>query len=140
MSIWNTGNTSVNSISGTSMASPGVAGLVAYFLSLYPTTFIPTEADFLAAGLASPFETRRTHQIVLDSVKSALGYKVAGGKGKLPDILPPAVMKKAIERVGTKGILTSMPPETKNILVFNNATSCVCFVLRRRTLTSTSSL
>jgi hypothetical protein len=65
---------------------------------------------------------------------------VAGGKGKLPDILPPAVMKKAIERVGTKGILTSMPPETKNILVFNNATSCVCFVLRRRTLTSTSSL
>jgi cerevisin len=109
LSIWNTGNTSINTISGTSMASPGIAGLVAYFLSLYPTAFSPSEADFIAAGYPSPFETRRTHQVVFDTVKSALGYSVSAPKGKMPEILPPQVLKKALTRIATKGILTVRP-------------------------------
>ena len=36
LSTWNTGPYAVNTISGTSMASPHIAGLLAYFLSLQP--------------------------------------------------------------------------------------------------------
>ena len=67
LSTWNEGPNSINTISGTSMASRAssvatvssdaaahVAGLTAYFLSLYPTVFSPKSEDYLAAGEAIP--------------------------------------------------------------------------------------
>ena len=41
LSIWIGSNTATNTISGTSMASPHVAGLAAYFISQYSTEQSP---------------------------------------------------------------------------------------------------
>lgn len=45
LSIWNTGNTSTNTISGTSMACPHVAGWAAYVLEIYGTETLPLKSQ-----------------------------------------------------------------------------------------------
>ncbi|KAG0165489.1 serine protease [Apophysomyces sp. BC1034] len=73
-SVWRGSNTATNTISGTSMASPHVAGLAAYFLSLQESETTPDE------------------------------------------------IKKMILSLATKGILTQIPEDTPNLLVFNDET------------------
>jgi subtilisin family serine protease len=51
-SAWHTGNTATNTVSGTSMASPHVAGLAARYLSAAPTA-VPTQVMDALIGYAT---------------------------------------------------------------------------------------
>ncbi|KAM0793080.1 hypothetical protein ACM66B_000563 [Microbotryomycetes sp. NB124-2] len=115
-STWNTGNNAVNTISGTSMASPHVAGIAAYFLSLYPDSFNVETQEFV--------DTPKTSFI--GSAQAFFGFgqtKVdASVVGDKP--LSPRALKKAIQKVATKNAVTGVLPQgTPNILIFNNYTS-----------------
>ncbi|KAJ6573411.1 peptidase S8/S53 domain-containing protein [Mycena vulgaris] len=91
--------------SGTSVASPHAAGMLAYLLSLYPSeTFDPELEMTPRAG-----ETQRAF---------ALAYLVA--HAALPRW---AALKKALLTLASKGKLSGLPAETVNLLIFNNATT-----------------
>jgi len=139
LSTWNSGNRSTNSISGTSMASPHICGLGAYFLSLYPTSFAPTAEDYLLAGEAVPFHLSANRdsslsaiswpsQFVFGKLREWTGFGSAPAKTakKSHDhTVTPKVLKQAIVRLSTKGILEDLPAQTVNLLAFNNYTSSV---------------
>lgn len=130
LSTWNGGNNTINTISGTSMAAPHIAGLTAYFLSLYGEEFQPSKADYIAAGVPVPgsAEERRLAEKKL-SWWSKGHQLVFGSHGKPDDDAPaitpldPKVLKKAMIRLSTKDILTEIPDDgTPNYLAFNNYT------------------
>ena len=81
-STWIGSKYAINTISGTSMASPHVAGLLAYFLSLQP--------------------------------KSDSGFFSE---------LKPAQLKKNMISVGSQGVLSDIPSDTPNILIYNGGGS-----------------
>lgn len=137
LSIWNSGPKSTNKISGTSMATPHIAGLTAYYLSLYPSgEFAPSQEDYDAAGVPMPgsaeereLEARerslfnRGKQLVFGGLFGNGGENkpvlVAGSKP-----LDPKVLKKAMLRLASKNMLTQIPDDgTPNLLAFNNYTS-----------------
>ena len=124
--------TATTTMSGTSMASPHVAGLLAYLLSLYPhKTFNPD----LTPDLASAMQTHVSFGDVYKVAHSALpGWLsaflppprlLADVVAPIPDepTLTPLQLKKALLALSTKGVLSSLPDETPNLLVFNNATT-----------------
>lgn len=100
------------------MASPHVCGLMAYFLSLYPVTFSPTAEDYMLAGVESPFEVQssgffaQTKQTILGTLGQWIGYqpmtmqKSHSSKPKHPDVISPKVLKQALIRIATPGVLT----------------------------------
>ena len=77
-STWIGSKYAINTISGTSMASPHVAGLLAYFLSLQP--------------------------------KSDSGFFSE---------LKPAQLKKNLINIGSQGVLSDIPADTPNLLIYN---------------------
>jgi cerevisin len=79
-SAWIGSRTATNTISGTSMASPHVAGLIAYFLGLEPDC----QSEFYTEAVS------------------------------------PNKIKDDIIRFSTKSVLSKVPADTKNLLVFNN--------------------
>jgi len=81
-STWIGSNYAINTISGTSMASPHVAGLLAYFLSLQP--------------------------------KADSGYFTE---------LKPAQLKKNMIAIGSCDVLSDIPSDTPNILIYNGGGS-----------------
>jgi len=81
-STWIGGKYAINTISGTSMASPHVCGLLAYFLSLMPKT---------------------------DS-----GYYAQ---------IEPSQLKKNIIRIASQGVLSDIPSDTPNLLIYNGGGS-----------------
>ncbi|CAD6568831.1 MAG: serine protease [Cyphobasidiales sp. Tagirdzhanova-0007] len=130
LSTWNSGNTSTNKISGTSMAAPHIAGLTAYYLSLYPLGgFSPSEEDYKMAGVPLPAESAQSE----DSDRSLFskGRQVIFGglfgQQKQPSalkVLDPRVLKQTMLRLSTKNILSQIPADgTPNYLAFNNYTS-----------------
>lgn len=132
LSTWNTGNRSVNTISGTSMASPHIAGLTAYYLSLYGTgEFAPTQADYEAAGLAYPGSFEEVSARSLEGLFSRGRQLIFGSGGRKAEYagaaakpLDPLVLKKAMIRLSTKDALAGLPNDgTPNYLAFNNFTS-----------------
>ncbi|KAI8333100.1 peptidase S8/S53 domain-containing protein [Chlamydoabsidia padenii] len=72
LSIWNTNKYATNTISGTSMASPHVAGLAAYLLSLEES----------------------------------------------PNVTPKEIKDKII-KLSSRGVLSNIPSDTPNLLIFN---------------------
>jgi len=81
-STWIGSPYAINTISGTSMASPHVAGLLAYFLSLQP--------------------------------KADSGYFTE---------LKPAQLKKNMIAIGSQGVLSDIPSDTPNLLIYNGGGS-----------------
>ncbi|GAA5943913.1 S8 family peptidase [Sporobolomyces koalae] len=110
LSIWNSGPRSTNKISGTSMASPHIAGLAAYMLS----TDWAKNAAFADAQ---------------ELLESTPGYKqLFFGTRNAPvpkePVVSPKTLKKAMIKVATKGILSGdIGSGSPNLLSFNNYTT-----------------
>lgn len=131
LSTWNTGNTSTNTISGTSMASPHVCGILAYYLSeqdvksVAPTfasqtanslfRFLPLQESLAVAAY------KATQWIFGGAVAEEAKNVYAAGLPILTAMSPDS-LKTLIEKVATKGALHDLDSTTVNLLVFNNAT------------------
>lgn len=87
---------------GTSMASPHVAGLVAYFLSIYPHwSFDPQ--------LMSEDDFTREEKTIRPLIPMTSG-------------LTPERLKKVILHLASRGKISGLPPSTPNLLIYNNLT------------------
>ncbi|THH26714.1 hypothetical protein EUX98_g7474 [Antrodiella citrinella] len=133
------GSTSATTtMSGTSMASPHTAGLLAYLLSLYGTeTFSPTVTpDLVPSALSSPSlispSVSHAYSIAHSSIPSWLAaflpppslVEAVAPTPKEPQTLTPKQLKAALLSLATKDVLTdALPAGTPNLLIFNNATS-----------------
>ncbi|GAA5980137.1 hypothetical protein JCM10908_001547 [Rhodotorula pacifica] len=117
-SIWNTGNRSVNSISGTSMASPHIAGLAAYLLG---TEWAANASKEEALALQAEAKAST-------SFATALGQIAFGQQrpfvGKPEDhLLSPKALKKHMIEIGTPKVLTDIGDGSPNVLSFNDWTA-----------------
>ncbi|KAK9899261.1 hypothetical protein P389DRAFT_141798 [Cystobasidium minutum MCA 4210] len=134
LSTWNGSPRATNKISGTSMATPHIAGLTAYYLSLYPSgQFSPSAEDYAAAGVPVPGsaeerELEERERSLIDKGRQLVFGDLFGKAARKPTIagqkpLDPKVLKKAMLRLATKGALSQLPDDgTPNLLAFNNYT------------------
>ncbi|KAI0001035.1 peptidase S8/S53 domain-containing protein [Russula vinacea] len=134
LSTWIGSNIAQNTISGTSMASPHTAGLLAYLLSIYPSvTFDPSTSSLIPLELNAQRPFTGSFTRLYESVYNVMpgwvsGFippprlieAVAGSSEVKP--LSPADLKTALIGLASKGLLTSMPEDTVNLLAFNNFT------------------
>jgi len=134
-SAWIGGRDAENTISGTSMASPHIAGLLAYLLSLYPTKdFSPESFEETVPQLFAETATQ------LYPVFGAFQRFYAIARAVLPtcvvDLLPASeinapipspisgvALKRLLISLATQGKITDLPAGTPNLLAFNNATA-----------------
>lgn len=127
LSTWSPGNSSSNTISGTSMASPHVCGLLAYLLSIHGTeTFTVFDSDE-ASGMTVPADLYSTAYSFLPRVAQAFLPKPSAASfaptPKDPATLTPAKLKTALIKLASKGVIADLDNKTANLLVFNNATT-----------------
>ncbi|TFK83434.1 hypothetical protein K466DRAFT_665835 [Polyporus arcularius HHB13444] len=134
------GSTSaVTTMSGTSMASPHTAGLLAYLLSLYPSkTFNPnavpdlvpqamTEQVFSASTVSGVYAL--AYSVMPSWVSTflpppALVEDSSADAPVPPPSLTPKQLKVALLALSTENaLLDALPSGTPNLLIFNNATS-----------------
>lgn len=138
LSTWNGGNDTSNTISGTSMASPHICGLLAYLLSIHGTeTFTILEGDSANTEAAGFYA--RAYSLLPRLVQAVLPVPVGMGTpltlwpvGEDEDVdvtrpvpakeITPAKLKKALIGLASPGMLTGLPAGTPNFLAFNNAT------------------
>ena len=125
-STWNSGNESTNTISGTSMASPHICGLLAYLLSILDDSVTSPQAAGIYARAFSLLP--RLVQAVLPVPAGApLDTSPTGNDLRRPippknnGTLTPALLKKALIALASPGMLTDLPSGTPNLLAFNNA-------------------
>ena len=83
-------------LTGTSMATPHVAGLIAHFLSAYPSRYF------------NPYASSEYDYFHTDSMDR---------------IVTPLAMKRALKEMSWRGLIAPLPQDTPNLLVFNNFTA-----------------
>ncbi|CCV00614.1 unnamed protein product [Malassezia sympodialis ATCC 42132] len=130
LSTWNAGPRSTNVMSGTSMATPHVAGLMAYMLSIYGTEDFGLVAEppqhtwrawvhALSRMMPAPFQVLlRSHETLWPAMEVP-GAAVRSVESRLT----PAQLRRAMRSMATAGALTDLDPDTINKLAYNNATS-----------------
>jgi len=150
LSTFKGSETAITTLSGTSMAAPHIAGLLAYFLSIYPSkTFDPTfdTADRLVAiesqrVLSTPFSESASPSSLYAMAHRALPSFISSylpapefidavmqharddaAPIPKPDTLTPAQLKQALLALASPGLLADLPEQTTNRLAFNNATT-----------------
>ncbi|KAH7334794.1 protease [Rhizoctonia solani] len=139
LSTWIGSDTATNTISGTSMASPHTAGLLAYYLSLHGTaTFNPKISEnslvsnwnptgaimaILPGWMTAFIPASFVEQSMPASVSSESFYN-ADGTLDVTQFggITPAQLKSALIEIGERNKLADLPPNTINLLIFNNAT------------------
>ncbi|KAL4400467.1 proteinase B [Malassezia pachydermatis] len=133
LSTWKEGPRSVNTMSGTSMATPHIVGLMSYLLSIYGTDDFHLMKDVRPSRLG-PFAVQdtsswwtalwavtqhwwpwwlTTRPALLDDTVEVMAVE---------SVLHPVDLKKALHRFATPGALAALDPDTVNSLAFNNAT------------------
>ena len=138
LSTWNGGNETTNTISGTSMASPHICGLLAYLLSIHGTTTFNILENGVTPSVIEPNVYAKAYSLLPRLVQaiipspasfgSPLDVSPAGDDLTRPvpprnnGTLTPAELKKALIALASPGMLTDLPTGTPNLLAFNNAT------------------
>jgi len=132
LSTWNSGNQSTNTISGTSMASPHICGLLAYLLSIHGTDTFAIAELAGSAHLESSTEDDASVYAKAYSLLPPMLQKLLPAPETLnfaptpkkpsDGKITPAKLKKALIGLSSSGKLTDLPAGTPNLLAFNNAT------------------
>lgn len=118
------------------MASPHVAGLLAYLLSIYPSpsfdpvfdkeeNLVSIESQRILSGSSSLYDIAYSvlpEWIAVFMPSPSLVEAATAPVPKRPT-LTPLQLKKALLALSSQGMLTDLPDRTVNLLVFNNATS-----------------
>ncbi|KAF9523823.1 peptidase S8/S53 domain-containing protein [Crepidotus variabilis] len=146
LSTYKGSETATATLSGTSMASPHVAGLLAYLLSIYPSKTFNPEFDNVASFQSQHVLTSADGDETSPSSLYALAHKAL--PVFISEYLPspafldailrrtestmapvpkkpitPAQLKAALLQLSSKNMLADLPPSTINLLIFNNATT-----------------
>ncbi|KAH9833533.1 peptidase S8/S53 domain-containing protein [Rhodofomes roseus] len=126
--------TAVASLSGTSMASPHTAGILAYLLSLYGSkTFNPdVEPDFSVLFKQHSARSFGSAYVFAHSVLPSWVVAFLPPPELVLDVAPvppspptitPTQLKIALFALATEDALDTLPSGTPNLLIFNNATA-----------------
>jgi len=136
LSTYKGSTTATSTLSGTSMASPHTAGLLAYLLSIYPSpSFDPSfdSEDNLVSLTSEKLLSKSSSiyavahatlpQFIANFLPSPyLVEATIAPVPKRPTLTPPQ-LKKALIALSSKGLLSEIPEDTVNKLIFNNATT-----------------
>ncbi|EMD33255.1 hypothetical protein CERSUDRAFT_87569 [Gelatoporia subvermispora B] len=126
LSTWVGSPVATSTLSGTSMASPHTAGMLAYLLSIYPSkTFNPAlEPDLAAPALLRVYAA--AHAVLPGWAAAFLPpHALVEAVAPTPKdpTLTPAELKRQLLLLSTPGALDELPKGTPNLLIFNNATA-----------------
>jgi len=136
LSTWIGSKNAVNTISGTSMASPHTAGLLAYLLSIYPSKEFNPSTLQLTDGFPAPLGVQSTVTIQnayavahaylpswMTTFLPAPEFFGTDDASTGPSTLTPLQLKRALLQLASPGLLSELPAGTPNLLIFNNATA-----------------
>ncbi|KAK4685004.1 cerevisin, partial [Tremellales sp. Uapishka_1] len=120
LSTWNGGNETTNTISGTSMASPHICGLLAYLVSIQGSETFSALVD---EDIAQVSYYAKAFSLLPSVAQAVLPAPASASLAPVPKKpLSPAQMKKALIGLASPGMLKDLPTGTPNLLAFNNAT------------------